>query len=176
MFRRLILFIVLIPLIELVLLSQMLKRTGFLITILVVLFTGVVGVTLTRRQGMQAWRAVHQQMSAGQSPSREILNAVMILLAGVFLITPGLLTDCVGFTLLVPHVRLRLGRWLTRWFMQRTAATFQMSGWTGTSFDETTDTDRPPAGGLDDDALDDDAVPTVRVVEPETRPTRIDEQ
>ena len=83
------LFVVLVPLIELVLLSQLLQRTGMMTTLLVVFLTGIVGVSLTRRQGMKAWKGAHQQMAQGKSPSKEILDGVMILLAGAFLITPG---------------------------------------------------------------------------------------
>ncbi|MEO2019492.1 MAG: FxsA family protein [Fuerstiella sp.] len=122
---RILLFVILIPLVELVLLNQLHLRTSLLTTVIVVLVTGIVGVSLARRQGMQVWRSIHQQMAAGQTPSQEILDGVMILLAGAFLITPGLLTDGVGFSLLVPRVRRFLGAHLFRWFRQKTVTTFQ---------------------------------------------------
>ena len=153
MFGRALLLFVLVPLIELVLLNQLVQRTSLTTTILVVLATGVVGVSLTRRQGLRAWRGIHEQMSKGKSPSREILDGVMILFAGAFLITPGLLTDCVGFSLLIPYVRSVLGRMLTRWFKERTVTTFQATAsWTATDFPT--------------DAAPEEEGPSVRVVEP----------
>ena len=129
MLGRILLFVILIPLVELVLLNQLHQRTSLLTTVVVVLVTGIVGVNLARRQGMQVWRSIHQQMAAGQTPSQEILDGVMILLAGAFLITPGLLTDGVGFSLLVPRVRRFLGSHLFRWFRQKTVTTFQSNVW-----------------------------------------------
>ena len=153
MLGRALLLIVLIPLIELVLLNQLLEQTGLPTTVLLVLITGMVGVSLARRQGMTAWRAVHSQMAQGRSPSKEILDGVMILFAGAFLITPGILTDCVGFSLLIPQVRRFAGVRMTRWFMARTAATFKTTVW--------------PSNMPTEDEVPDGPQPGVRVVEPE---------
>lgn len=129
MLGRVILFIVLIPLIELVLLSQLLNRAGLLVTLGLVFATGIVGVSLARQQGFRVWRAIHEQLAQGKTPSVEILNGVMILLAGAFLITPGVLTDTCGFLLLVPRFRMVLATFLFRWFRTRTVATFQAHVW-----------------------------------------------
>lgn len=158
MFKLLLLF-VLLPLIELALLSQLLDRTNIVVTIVVVMSTGMVGFQLARRQGMAAWRAIHVAMQSGKAPSTEILNGVMILVAGAFLITPGLLTDIAGFTLLVPRFRIWLGRKCLSWFKNKTVTTFQ-SGWTtGHPMDSTT-----TAASTDDEA------PSVRVVVPDPAP------
>lgn len=129
MLGRLILFIVLIPLIELVLLSQLLNRAGLLVTLGLVFATGIVGVSLARQQGFRVWRSIHEQLAQGKTPSREILSGVMILLAGAFLITPGVLTDTLGFLLLVPRLRIILGTFLFDWFRNRTVATFRANVW-----------------------------------------------
>lgn len=154
MLGRLLLFIVLIPLIELALLNQLLQHSGFPTMIIVVLLTGVLGINLARRQGMKAWKSAHQQMAQGKSPSKEIMDGVMILLAGAFLITPGILTDCVGFSLLVPQLRFRLGRWLMAWFKARTVSTFQVQSW-------------PDSPLQSDDDTSDHEGPTVRVIIPD---------
>ena len=151
MLGRIVLFFILIPLIELVLLSQLLQKTGVLATVALVLVTGVVGASLARQQGMQVWKSIHQQMAQGQSPSREILNGVMILLAGAFLITPGILTDLCGFLLLVPRIRMKLGGFLARWFMAKTASKFQSPTWV--------------TDGLGGEEASDEQ-PSVRVVDP----------
>lgn len=151
MLGRIILLFVLVPLIELVLLSQLLNRTGLLPTVALVLVTGVVGANLARRQGMTVWKSIHQQMAQGQTPSKEILSGVMILVAGAFLITPGILTDICGFSLLIPQLRMKLGVFLGRWFKAKTVSTFQAKVW--------------PNGDMP--AEDDGEQPSVRVVDPE---------
>lgn len=158
MLGRVILFFVLVPLVELVLLSQMLQRTGLLLTIALVLVTGVVGASLAKQQGMQAWQAIHQQMARGKTPSTEILNGVMILIAGAFLITPGILTDACGFLLLIPRMRIKLGALLATWFKAKTVSTFQVNGW--------------PAGGVPE-AEPEGERPTVRVLDPEESDTTV---
>ena len=112
-------------------LLQLYQGTNILTTIFVVLITGFVGLQLARRQGMKAWRNIHQEMAAGRTPSKEIMNGVMILLAGTFLITPGLLTDGVGFALLVPKLREQIGMRLSKWFREKTVTTFQSNVWPG---------------------------------------------
>ena len=121
---KLMLAFILVPLIELTLLHQLYLRVDFPTTLLVVVFTGILGVSLARRQGLNVWRAIHQQLAQGKNPSSEIMNGVMILLAGAFLMTPGLITDGVGLALLVPWLRSRLQIRLANWFRSRTIRQF----------------------------------------------------
>ena len=121
---KLLLAFVLVPLVELTLLVQLYQRTSFFMTLLVAVFTGILGVSLARRQGLDVWHDIHQQLAQGKNPSTEIMNGVMILLAGAFLMTPGLLTDGVGFALLVPWFRNRLRIRLANWFRKRTIVQF----------------------------------------------------
>jgi len=120
----LLLAFILVPLIELTLLHQLYLRVKFPTTLLIVVCTGILGVSLARRQGLNVWRAIHQQLAQGKNPSSEIINGVMVLLAGAFLMTPGLLTDGVGFALLVPWLRSRLQVRLANWFRSRTISQF----------------------------------------------------
>ena len=75
---KLILAFILVPLIELTLLVQLHQQTSFLTTLLVVVFTGMLGVSLAWRQGLDVWRGIHQQLAQGKNPSAEIINGVMI--------------------------------------------------------------------------------------------------
>lgn len=159
MLGRFILILVLVPIIELVLLYQLLERAGLFYALLLVLGTGVIGISLAKRQGMQAWKSVHTQMAGAQNPSQEIMNGVMILIAGAFLMTPGMITDTIGFLLLVPAIRRHVGTFAVRWFKTRTVRTFQASVWTTTSGDY-------PNSNADE--LD---APTVRVIDPEKEST-----
>jgi len=121
---KLVLAFILVPLIELTLLMQLYQRTSFVTTLIVVVFTGMLGVNLARQQGLSTWMAIHHQLAEGKNPSAEIMNGVMILLAGAFLMTPGLLTDGVGFALLIPWIRTRLQVRLSKWFRARTINQF----------------------------------------------------
>ncbi len=100
MLIRLILLFTIVPLLELWLLLRIGDWLGAGPTLGLVLGTGFVGAWLARREGVRAWNAVQQQLARGQVPGRELLDAVLVLLAGVVLITPGILTDAVGFTLM----------------------------------------------------------------------------
>lgn len=105
MFGRLLLLFILTPLIELWLLMLVSERLGAATTIWLVLITGFVGASLARRQGLQTWMAIQRETQQGKMPAASLVDAMMIFVAGVLLITPGMMTDVVGFSLLVPPVR-----------------------------------------------------------------------
>ncbi len=104
MLRLLILFTV-VPLLELWLLISIGKVIGIIPTIALILVTGVVGASMARWQGVLCLQTVQRQVQAGQFPTDSLLDGLGILVAAAFLITPGVLTDIVGFGLLIPPVR-----------------------------------------------------------------------
>ena len=124
---RLMLLFILIPLAELAILTLMAQYTGLLTTIAIVLGTGALGAALARHQGFRVWREVQQQLSVGKMPSNQLADAAMIVLAGAFLITPGLITDTLGFCLLVPKVR----RWVASRIMARATSAFRQGAQQG---------------------------------------------
>lgn len=101
-----------LPILELALLIQLHGVMGFLPTILLVFLTGVAGAALVRRQGISLLFRIQQEMAAGNLPAPQMMDGVMVLVAGALLVTPGLITDIVGFSLLVPYVRERIRFWL----------------------------------------------------------------
>ena len=109
MFARLALLFVLVPLAELALLVWIGRHVGLVPTVALVVGTGILGAVLARWQGMAAWRRFRAATGAGRLPHREILDGLLVLVAGSVLLTPGLLTDIAGFLLLVPAVRRRVG-------------------------------------------------------------------
>ena len=125
MFLRLFILFTVVPLIELSLLSWMAEHTGLANTILLVLFTGALGAWLAKQQGLRAVQKIQQTMAAGKPPAGEVVDGVLILIAGAVLITPGLLTDTFGFSLLVPQFRVLLRRGLVKWFKKRAIVTVQ---------------------------------------------------
>lgn len=102
---RLLGLFILLPAIELALLVQVDRLIGFWPTIGLILATGFIGSLLARREGLSVWRRLNQQMAKGGLPGKEIVDGVIILVAGALLITPGVLTDVVGFLGLLPPTR-----------------------------------------------------------------------
>ena len=113
--RLLILFIA-VPVVELVLLIEIGQRVGTLATIGLIIGTGVVGASLARQQGISTLARLRNDLNAGKLPAEPIFDGVLILLAAVVLITPGVLTDLVGFLCLGPAYRRQLKRFLKRRF------------------------------------------------------------
>ena len=96
---------ILIPIIELQLLLMVHDEIGFGNTLFLVLITGVFGVNLAKREGFALLKRIQQKLSRGEMPTDELLNGVIILVGGVLLITPGVLTDVFGLTCLIPIFR-----------------------------------------------------------------------
>ena len=114
MLIRLFAAFILIPLIELILLLRLADATDWLTTLGIVVVTGIIGSLLARREGVQAWVRFQSALSQGRMPSREIQDGLMIAFAAALLLTPGLLTDGVGFLLLTPFGRLLVSGWFRR--------------------------------------------------------------
>jgi UPF0716 protein FxsA len=117
-FQYLILFIGL-PIIELVLLIKVDKVIGFGPTVLLVVLTGVIGATMVRRQGIALLFKIRQEMQRGNMPAPQMIDGIMLVVAGAFLITPGLITDTAGFALLIPFVRKALRGWIRKKLEQK---------------------------------------------------------
>jgi UPF0716 protein FxsA len=96
---------ILIPLIELYLLFRVADFTSPLTALLLVILTGVLGSILARREGALAWFRFQKALQDGRMPSREIQDGLMIVFAAALLLAPGLLTDGLGFLLLLPWGR-----------------------------------------------------------------------
>jgi len=118
MFLKLFLAFTLIPFIELYLLIELGTTIGPLNTLLLVILTGAVGAYLARLQGLGAIMRVRTRLQQGETPAEELLDALIIFVAGIVLLTPGLLTDIAGLLLLLPVTRLRFKIWLRRKFDQ----------------------------------------------------------
>lgn len=157
MFFLVLSLLVLVPLLELWLLIQLSQATDWGTTLAIVILTGILGAALARRQGLAVWHRIQNQLSQGNSPTRELLDGLMILFAGAFLLTPGILTDGVGFLLLTPPVRKLLRGWLARRlvrpggveFYSFRSTTFRETGSGGDSEIEaeyTVERESPPAG------------------------------
>ena len=102
---RLLALFLLLPAVELALLVQVDKWIGFWPTIGLILATGLVGSMLARHEGLSVWRRLNQRLAEGGLPGTALLDGVIILVSGALLITPGVLTDVLGFLGLLPFTR-----------------------------------------------------------------------
>ncbi|MCK5802820.1 MAG: FxsA family protein [Lentisphaeria bacterium] len=116
MLLKLFILFVTVPIIELFLLAKMGAAIGWPETFALVLFTGMTGAYLAKREGLDALASIRKAGAEGRVPTLELLDGAMILASGLLLITPGILTDAVGFLLLIPSVRTRFRHSLAlRW-------------------------------------------------------------
>ncbi|HEV3022913.1 MAG TPA: FxsA family protein [Pirellulales bacterium] len=119
MFVRLLLLFTLLPLVELILLAWFSAHTDWRLTVLFVVGTGVLGAGLVRWQGWRTWRRIQDDLARGDLPADALQDGLLVLVAGVLLITPGVLTDAVGVLLLLPPVRRLVKSHLRRRFKAR---------------------------------------------------------
>jgi len=136
MLARLALLFVLVPLLELALLVRIGQVVGLLPTVALVVLTGVLGAALARAEGLRTLLSVQRELAAGRLPGAALLDGLAILVGGALLLTPGLLTDVVGFALLIPPSRRWLRGRVRSWLEGRLrsgelrVAFFGPGGWT----------------------------------------------
>ncbi len=99
------LIFIIIPIIELALFASVSEHIGIWTTVFLAFLTAIIGGGLVRHQGLQTLFSVRGSMEQGQMPVDDIFDGFCIVAAGALLITPGFLTDTIGFALLIPPVR-----------------------------------------------------------------------
>ncbi|MBL4826019.1 MAG: FxsA family protein [SAR324 cluster bacterium] len=112
MLLKLFLAFTIIPVVEIYLLIQIGSAFGAFTSIALVIFTGFLGAYLARIQGLQTLFRIQESLREGRMPSAELLDALLIGVAGLVLLTPGFLTDTFGFVLLIPSTRNAIKSWL----------------------------------------------------------------
>ena len=110
MFGRLLLLFVFLPMIELYLLIMLGARIGPMPTIGLIVLTGILGATLARQQGVSTLAKIQNELKQGRAPTQELVEGAMIVVGGLVLLTPGILTDIFGFAMLVPGIRKSLAK------------------------------------------------------------------
>ncbi|MEC9361079.1 MAG: FxsA family protein [SAR324 cluster bacterium] len=112
MFFKLFLAFTTIPLVEIYLLIHIGSVFGVFTSIALVFFTGLLGAYLARIQGIKTLFKIQESIKEGRMPSGELLEALLIVAAGIVLLTPGFLTDTIGFLLLLPNIREIVKSWV----------------------------------------------------------------
>lgn len=106
--RYLFLLFVLLPIIEILLLIELGSRIGTLNTLGLIVITAIIGSWMLRQQGLSTLFRAREKISVGQLPLLEMLEAICLAVGGALLVTPGLVTDCIGFACLLPVSRRRI--------------------------------------------------------------------
>jgi len=119
MVLRLFLLFTLVPVIELWLLIKIGSFMGAFAALALVIGTGIAGASLAKIQGLQTVIKIRECMDQGIMPTEELIDALMILIAGIVLVTPGLLTDFAGILLMIPASRARIKAWARDAFNRR---------------------------------------------------------
>ena len=107
MLRYLIISLLVLPFVDLYLLIQVTGTLGFLNTLAIILLTGLVGAELIRREGRYVFRKLQTSVTGGEI-SRNFLEGAILVLSGLFLLSPGFVTDGIGFIMVIRPIRERL--------------------------------------------------------------------
>ena len=112
---RLALLFVVVPIVELMLLIELGQLVGIVPTLALVVATGIGGAAMARAEGLRVLFQFQQELAQGRLPGQAMLDGASVLVGGAFLLTPGVLTDLLGFSLLFPLSR----RWIQRRLKER---------------------------------------------------------
>jgi UPF0716 protein FxsA len=112
MFKVLFLAFLLVPLTELFVLIQVGAQIGALSTIALCLFTAALGAFLFRLQGLETLKRVQDRIEHGEMPATDLVEGFILLISGLLLLTPGFVTDILGFLCLVPVLRTRIATFI----------------------------------------------------------------
>ena len=115
--RWLFVALLIVPIVEIAAIIGVGKVIGGWPTVLLLLLESALGAWLVRREGARTWRALSTALQTGRMPSRELADAALVLIGGTLLLTPGFVTDIVGFFFILPVTRP-----LTRGFLERAVA------------------------------------------------------
>lgn len=116
MFMKLFLLFIFVPLIELYTLITIGGFIGAGNTVLLVLITATIGAYLAKREGLAVWTKIQKELKEGNIPKNELIDGVLLLIAGIVLLTPGIFTDLFGIFLLTPIGRTMLRGYLVKQF------------------------------------------------------------
>ncbi|WP_158736601.1 FxsA family protein [Alteribacillus sp. YIM 98480] len=111
-----VLLLIIVPALEIGLLVLSGNMIGVWPTILLIILTGILGAWLAKKEGLNTIRTAQLQMQNGEVPGGLVLDGICILVGGAVLLTPGFITDAVGFFLLIPYTRALIKALLERIF------------------------------------------------------------
>lgn len=126
-----VLFLV-VPVVEIYVIVQVGQVIGAVPTVLLLLFESLLGAWIVKREGRRAWLALRTAVTTGRLPSRQLADAGLVLVGGTLLLTPGFVTDVVGFFFVLPVTR-PLARRALAWYVRRRATVLTIRRTTSSS-------------------------------------------
>jgi len=106
------LVVLIVPFVEIYLLLQVGGIIGAIPTIILVILTAIIGAGLLRKQGFETFQRCQKNLAQGQIPAYEMIEGPIILIGGLLLLTPGFLTDILGFACLIPSLRRKIAQYV----------------------------------------------------------------
>jgi UPF0716 protein FxsA len=119
MLALLVLLFIVVPIAEIYVIIQVGQAIGVLWTILLLIADSIIGARLLSWQGRRAWQRFQEALAQGRMPHREVMDGVLIIVGGAFLLAPGFITDAIGLVLLIPPSRAAVRRVLARAIVSR---------------------------------------------------------
>jgi UPF0716 protein FxsA len=146
-----VLLLIVVPIVELYVFVQVAHAVGFGAALLALVLVSVLGGWLVKRQGIGVWRRLQDQLARREPPGREVLNGLLLLVAGLLVVVPGFVTGALGLLLLVPPVRAAVRAVLARRYGRSPRVIVATYGprIVDTSADERPTTHWPPRGQLE---------------------------
>ena len=126
-FQTLFLVVLIIPFAEIYLLLEVGGLIGAFPTILLVVFTAVLGAWLLRQQGFATFQRFQESLAQGVVPAYEMVEGPIILVGGALLLTPGFITDIIGFACLIPQLRRKIAQYVIENYLVQGGAHFQQA-------------------------------------------------
>ena len=114
-FTKLLILFIIVPVAELYILIEVGKKIGSLSVIGVIILTGILGAYLVKSQGFMILKKIQNDLNEGILPGDSLIQGAIILAGGILLLTPGFITDIVGFIFLMPFSRKVVKNYLLKW-------------------------------------------------------------
>ena len=118
-FSKLLILLIVVPVVELYILIEIGQQIGAFTTIGIIVLTGIIGAYLVKNQGFMILRKIQHDLSQGILPGDSLLQGIIILAGGIFLLTPGFITDIIGFIFLIPISREIVKKYLLIWLKRK---------------------------------------------------------
>ena len=123
-FTKLLILFVIVPVTELYILIEVGKKIGSLTTIGIIIFTGILGAYLVKNQGFMILKKIQNDLNDGIMPGDSLIQGAIILVGGILLLTPGFVTDILGFIFLIPVSRNVVKKYLLKWLKGKIAVSY----------------------------------------------------
>ncbi len=114
-FTKLLILFVIVPVTELYILIEVGKKIGSLTTIGIIILTGIIGAYLVKGQGFMILKKIQNDLNEGIMPGDSLIQGAIVLAGGILLLTPGFVTDIIGFIFLIPVSRNIVKKYLLKW-------------------------------------------------------------